>query len=644
MKNWELFEALSYLDPKLIEEAKPRVMHRRASRLLAPIAAVLVLAIVLGIFFGRWNPFFKPVPTADPASSQGPSPSSQEPSVSSSGPAASSQAEPASSQDSSASYPAYSGAKTLAFQAYPTNQSMAKISADTSLDAFLQKTTAQFLSEAGSQNLAYSPLNLYFALAAAARCSAGETQRQILDLLGETESETLLEKANQIWKDDYYRDRENVRKTLFATSLWFDETLSPDETLLKDLGEQLYLSSYQGDTGSPEFTEAFHEWLSEQTGGNLDPQISGLGFSDSTPFAIAATLDYYSKWSYSPEMFDVYLSVFHGTGGDTSCEYLSGVWRNGATYFYGEKYTALSLELMEQGQMLFILPDEGYTPADLLSDEATIDLIVQGERARRENKSADALPGSFGYCPAIAYFSIPKFDFSSQIDLREGLASLGVTDCFTLGKADFSPLLKAEEAAISKADQAVRIAIDKDGISASAYTVFAAETGIPKDPPEDVCFIADRPFLFVITGRSGLPLFAGILNQTGTQPALPKSEIAKLLLETPESIIISEPGKADLALSEAQQNAFIHYLCCAQIESMQEPDSKHITNKPNQCVLTDASGAETRVSFATYAYQAERAELVRINDQYYRLCDDTLDCIRAINAVIRLVTLKAGSY
>jgi len=40
-----------------------------------------------------------------------------------------------------------------------------------------------------------------------------------------------------------------------------------------------------------------------------------------------------------------------------------------------------------------------------------------------------------------------------------------------------------------------------------------AMCGSAMPPSEEVDFVADRPFLFVITGRDGLPLFVGVVNQ-----------------------------------------------------------------------------------------------------------------------------------
>ncbi len=58
----------------------------------------------------------------------------------------------------------------------------------------------------------------------------------------------------------------------------------------------------------------------------------------------------------------------------------------------------------------------------------------------------------------------------------------------------------------------MRVTVDEEGVSAAAYTVMMADAGGAMPPEKEVDFILDRPFLFVITGNDGLPLFTGVVN------------------------------------------------------------------------------------------------------------------------------------
>ena len=54
-------------------------------------------------------------------------------------------------------------------------------------------------------------------------------------------------------------------------------------------------------------------------------------------------------------------------------------------------------------------------------------------------------------------------------------------------------------------------AVNEKGVTAAAFTWIPAAGAAP--PPEtEINFVLDRPFLFVVESRDGLPVFAGIVN------------------------------------------------------------------------------------------------------------------------------------
>ena len=109
--------------------------------------------------------------------------------------------------------------------------------------------------------------------------------------------------------------------------------------------------------------------------------------------------------------------------------------------------------------------------------------------------------------------SIPKFDIRAQNDLKEDMQTLGVTDIFSPEKADFSTSVEGDYPVwLTAMNQATRVAIDEKGVTAASY-IELPSAGAAAPPEEIIDFILDRPFLFVITNRYSLPLFAGVVNQ-----------------------------------------------------------------------------------------------------------------------------------
>ena len=148
--------------------------------------------------------------------------------------------------------------------------------------------------------------------------------------------------------------------------------------------------------------------------------------------------------------------------------------------------------------MWLILPDEGFTTEDILKSDEYLQLTLT--------------PGSQLY--GIEYeihLSLPKFDVVQQQDLIQGMKNLGVTDIFS-NASDFSPISNMKNLFISQINHAARVTIDEEGCTAAAFTVIDADAeGVP-GRVEELHFTLNRPFLFLVTSRDHLPLFAGIVK------------------------------------------------------------------------------------------------------------------------------------
>ena len=145
--------------------------------------------------------------------------------------------------------------------------------------------------------------------------------------------------------------------------------------------------------------------------------------------------------------------------------------------------------------MWFILPDENFTPQDLLKDGQYMKMVLSQNWENCER--------------SIINLSIPKFDISGKESLVDGLKQLGINDVFSADDANFSTFTDAPMY-VDFFNQAVRVRIDEKGVTGTAYT----EIGLPMSglPPENIVdFILDRPFLFVVE-KDNIPLFTGVVN------------------------------------------------------------------------------------------------------------------------------------
>ena len=363
-------------------------------------------------------------------------------------------------------------------------------------DGCFEALTAQFLTGAGEENAALSPVNIYMALAMLAELTDGESRGQLLSLIGADSVEALREQASAVWRA-CSRDEEEIQSVL-ASSVWLRDDLGYVQETMDTLANTYYASSYRGEMGSGEINRAIQSWLNEQTRGLLEEQAAAIETNPLTVLLLATTIYYSAQWTdeFNEELN--YTDVFHAPSGDVDAEYMyAGRFME---YYSGEGWGAVRLPLRGGNGMWFILPDEG----------VSVDALLQNEDVTRLMSAGEADGGEY----ARVYFSVPKFDIASQLDLTEGLMELGVTDVFDPDVSDFTPMTTDTDMPIyvSEATHAARVKIDEEGVEAAAFTVIIAD-GAAAEPEDEIYFTLDRPFLFAISSRDGLPLFTGVVNR-----------------------------------------------------------------------------------------------------------------------------------
>lgn len=367
------------------------------------------------------------------------------------------------------------------------------------LDGFFRESARQFLSRSNGENRIYSPLNVYMALAMLAETSGGGSRQEILDLLGAESVEGLRAQAFALWNANYCDD--GTVTSLLANSLWMNEGVSFSQETIKALAEHYYASVYQGEMGSAEFDKALQSWLNEQTGGLLNDQVSKVEMPPETILALASTICFRAKWSdefHEGNTKEGRFSVLDADGATVPCDFMHR--SDSRNYYWGDSFSAVSLPLRNSGQMWFLLPDGDVSVDALLADEEAMNFL----RANGQWENSKFL---------TVNLSLPKFDVSSQLDLIPGLKAMGVQDVFDFETADFTPLIENDvEIAVTQAQHGARVRIDEEGCQAAAYTAMIAPGAAPP-PEEEVDFVLDRPFLFAITSREGLPLFLGVVNR-----------------------------------------------------------------------------------------------------------------------------------
>ena len=371
------------------------------------------------------------------------------------------------------------------------------------LEDFFAESMALTLS-GSTENQTYSPVNLYMALCLLAETS--NSNGQILDVLNAQSREDLRTQANLVWNATYL---DKGDQTLLANSVWLDKGLDYNQAVMDTLAENYYTDVYQGNLQSRKTAGAIKDWLNGNTGRMLKSDVDNLDVDPLTVMLLYSTVYYQAKWSDSVE-FSKSMNTedkFHSPDGDVDCTYMNKKLMQ-TYYYWAEDFGAVSLGLKDGSRMWIMLPDADKTTDDVLSGTEFSEMIFADSSLDQENSKY-----------MLVNLTIPKFDIKASGDLKEDLQFMGITDVFSPETADFSGTLYGHRnfgdnfaPYVSAVNQATRVAIDEKGVTAASY-IELPMAGAAQPPEEIIDFIVDRPFVFVITNRYEVPLFAGVVNE-----------------------------------------------------------------------------------------------------------------------------------
>ncbi len=345
------------------------------------------------------------------------------------------------------------------------------------------------LSGGFSENDCYSPLSLYYALAMAGTGAEGDTRREFENVLNAPEMGWAAEQCGKYYRQHY---QEEDRSTLrLVNSLWMDGRCQFSRDFIDGAENDFYSTLFQADFTTPAVADEMGKWVSENTGGLLEPEFE---FSKDTMLSLMNTVYFRAWWRDEFLKQNNRRGDFTRLDGSTvTVEYM----RQRATYgsaFRGENFLRASRGLTGGFQMIFILPDEGVDPKDLLRDPDAFEQMFY------------PLEEGAAFSSQVNW-SVPKFSFESQFDLTEALKSMGLSSAFREDRADFSGMLSSEceSLYLSQARQGVYVGLDEEGVEAAAYTELAADAAGAAEPPEEIVDMdLNRPFLFAIAAEDNV--------------------------------------------------------------------------------------------------------------------------------------------
>ena len=340
-----------------------------------------------------------------------------------------------------------------------------------------------------TQNVLVSPLSVLYALAMTANGADGETLAQMEEVFGAD-----VDSLNPYLQAFMKQQSEHL---VLANSIWLkdDPELTVQESFLQTnadyYGADVFQAVFDRST-----LEDINRWVEENTDGIIREILDHIP-EDAVMYLVNA-LTFDAEWQEIYEEHRISEAIFTTESGEkrnielmysTEQQYLQDDLATGfIKYYEEEKYAFVAM-----------LPNEGVSVEEYaasLTGEHFYDLISNSQ-------------------DITTYVCLPKFEVGYDLEMREVLEGMGMTDAFDWTVADFSQMGSYMEGnlCINRVLHKTFLTVDERGTKAGAATMAeAAAEGCEIEPQETKTVKLDRPFVyFLVECESNQPSFIGTM-------------------------------------------------------------------------------------------------------------------------------------
>ncbi len=344
-------------------------------------------------------------------------------------------------------------------------------------------------AEDAQSNVFISPLSISTALSMTYNGAGGSTKKAMADTLGYSNSQ--MDALNSSYKNliGYLNNVDKKVKLNIGNSIWINEGQQIKDAFIDTNKDNFNAQVDMLDFSKASSADTINKWIKDATSGKIDKMITPPIPSDVVMYLINA-IYFKGEWTNQFERDQTFDAKF--TDGSGLKQDIKMMNRKGkAEYARGNDYKAVRLPYGGgKTSMYCILPDESIGINEFAG---SMDVEKWNEIKNGVKETDDLL------------LRIPRFGIEYGIKkLNDILISMGMGEAFD-SSADFSGI--REGLFISKVLHKAVIEVNEEGSEAAGATVVAMNESAPANPME---FIADRPFLFVISEDvTGSILFMG---------------------------------------------------------------------------------------------------------------------------------------
>ena len=358
-----------------------------------------------------------------------------------------------------------------------------------------------------NDNTVFSPYGIHTALSMLANGATGETQAEILRVLNFDDITAL----NGAHKNFYATVKTNYRdENVFRSTNLLPVNKKAAERGLNEKFCRIVTDDYNSDVRTFDFSgnidrerQKLARFVAEKTSGLIRDYRPVV--DENTQAELFNVVYFKGAWQFPFDERGTDTGDFTNYDGTTTQVFMmNATFNEKISYFADEKFCGIKLPYTSGATMFVIMPvdEKSLHTTELWSDEST---------AYREN-FLDALKKSPAFDGKVSV-RLPKIMFDHENFLVQNLMALGMKKSFT-GDAEFPNIVNGTQLKVGGANHRAAILVGEQGTQAAAVTEIPMLGDIATpEPPEEVYFHANRPYIFVIRdGETDMTLFVGVVN------------------------------------------------------------------------------------------------------------------------------------
>lgn len=347
-------------------------------------------------------------------------------------------------------------------------------------------------SEKSGENTLISPLSVLSALSMTANGAKGETLSQMEAVLGMPIEDlnlylyTYMQKLPQAEK----------YKLSLANSIWFtdDDRFTPNADFLQTNADYYGAGAYKAPFDK-QTCKDINNWVKKETDGMIEEILDEI--PDDAVMYLVNALAFEAEWADVYERGEVRDGEFTKENGEKQSVKL--MYSQEGKYLESDNAIGF-MKNYAGGRYAFValLPNEGVSISDYVAslDGAALHNLLSNPSSATVNAA------------------MPKFEAEFSAEMSDVLKSMGMTNAFDGGMADFSGLGSSSEGNIfiSRVLHKTFISVGEKGTKAGAATVVEMKDECAIDIIDPKQVYLDRPFVYMLVDcENNLPFFIGTL-------------------------------------------------------------------------------------------------------------------------------------